>query len=113
MTVPSTRSAPAWRETPETSDHTSIQERIEPRFNLAKAIQGQTQHQALNHFDLALKPLLHFEGSITNKVQTGLPFHSLEYLKLVDYTGRAIDPRKRGAIPKEAQPILDRLGFTW
>ncbi|WP_404365688.1 transposase [Marinobacter sp.] len=99
-------------ETPEASNHTSIQARIKPGFNLADAIQGQIEHQALNHFDLALKPLLHFEGSITNNIQTGLPFHHAEYLTLVDYTGRALDPRKGGAIPKEAQPILDRLGFT-
>ena len=33
-------------ETPETSDHTSIQERIAPRFNLAEAIHQQIEQQS-------------------------------------------------------------------
>ncbi|TVP57280.1 MAG: hypothetical protein EA349_06820 [Halomonadaceae bacterium] len=99
-------------ETPEASEHTSVKERIQTQFRLAEAIQGQTEYQALNHFNLVLKPLLHFDGSIRQQLQTGLPFSFLEYMKLLDYTGRAIDPRKRGAIPKEVRPILERLGYT-
>ena len=35
-----------------------------------------------------------------------------DYLSLVDYTGRAIDPRKKGAIADSQPPILRRLGLT-
>ena len=50
--------------TPETSDHTSIKERINPQFNLADAIHQQIEQQCLRSFELALKPLAHFEGFI-------------------------------------------------
>ncbi|MCG5517209.1 hypothetical protein LPW29_13920, partial [Ectothiorhodospira sp. 9100] len=35
-----------------------------------------------------------------------------DYLSLVDYTGRAIDPKKKGAIADTQPPILQRLGLT-
>ncbi|MDX1588352.1 MAG: transposase [Oleiphilaceae bacterium] len=96
-------------DTPETSDHTSIQERIQPRASLSHAMHGQ---RALNYSKLPLKPLLHFEESTTSTKKTGIPFHYLAYMKLVDYTGRAIDPRKQGAISPLVKPILTRLGLT-
>lgn len=99
-------------ETPEDSEHTSIQERIKPTFNLAEAIQGQKEQEALAHFPLPLKPLLHFDGTINDQEQTGLPFGSTDYLNLVDFTGRAILPNKRGHINEKAQPILNRLGLS-
>ncbi len=42
---------------------------------------------------------------------------SLEsYLELLDWTGREVSRRKRGSIPKQVEPILQRLGLdgpTW
>jgi hypothetical protein len=35
----------------------------------------------------------------------------LEYLELLDWTGRRLVPDKSGAIPKDAPPILERLGL--
>ena len=46
--------------------------------------------------------------------QSSLPL--TDYLELVDYTGRAIVPNKRGAIPINTPPILQRLCLdrkTW
>ena len=37
-------------DTPETSDHPSIQERIAPRFKLAETVQQQIEQQSLRHF---------------------------------------------------------------
>ena len=34
-----------------------------------------------------------------------------DYLQLVDWTGRAVRDDKRGAIPLEVQPIIQRLGL--
>ena len=99
-------------DTPEESDHTSIQERIQPRLSLSEAIRGQKEQQALENFPVPLKPLLPFEGNTTRQIQHGLPFHLTEYLKLVDFTGRAILHNKRGHINHETQPILDRLGLS-
>ena len=98
-------------ETPEDSDHTSIQERIKPRFNLEDAIHQQIEQQSLQRFDGVLKPLLHFEGNVTEHKQTGILFSEKDYLQLVDYTGRIIRPDKRGAIPDHLPPILQRLNL--
>ncbi|MCH8498599.1 MAG: hypothetical protein LAT63_08975 [Marinobacter sp.] len=39
-------------------------------------------------------------------------FSLMDYLSLVDYTGRCIRPGKRGHIPDTQPPILNRLGIT-
>ncbi|MFN2362444.1 MAG: transposase [Marinobacter sp.] len=98
--------------TPETSEHTSIKERVEPRFDLAQAVREQMQMDALLRFDERVKPLLPFEGAFADREQPGIPFAFEDYLALVDYTGRAIDPRKKGAIASALPPILQRLGIT-
>ena len=103
-------------DTPETSDHTSIKERIKPSFDLTAAIEGQKDELALNHFNVPLKPLTAFEGNIFDGKQTGILFSFKDYLELVDYTGRIIREDKRGAIPDHIPPILERLSMdqqTW
>ncbi|MEE8056483.1 MAG: hypothetical protein V3T17_01420 [Pseudomonadales bacterium] len=80
--------------TPEASDHTSIQERIAPRFNLQTAIHQQIDQQSLRRFELPLKPLAHFEGAITKQQQTGILFSAQDFIQLVDYTGKMIRPEK-------------------
>jgi REP element-mobilizing transposase RayT len=99
----------AMADTPEQSDHTSIKERIRPGFELEAAVQEQLQQNTLMRFNLPLKPLACFEGSIRNEEQQGILFDLKNYLELVDYTGRAIHPTKRGAIPDHLPPILQRL----
>ena len=81
-------------ETPEQSDYTSIQERIEeisnssPRKQPAhlKAFRSQGQNP-----ELALPYILH------------------DYLELVDWSGRAVRADKRGSIPMGIPLILERL----
>jgi len=106
--------------TPETSEHTSIKERLQPSFDLESAVELQIQQQSLQSFDLnsglLIKPLAKFEGSVTQKRQNGILFDLEEYLKLVDYTGRLLNPKKRGAISEFLPPILQRLNLsskTW
>ena len=101
----------AMADTPETSEHTSLKERISPSFQLADAVRAHTEQLFLNDFDLPLNPLLPFEGNLTNEAQEGLIFHLRDYLELVDFTGRAIHPTKRGSIPDHHSPILERLGM--
>jgi putative transposase len=75
--------------TPEQSDYTSIQERIK---------------------DINTR-LIGFGND-----ENDLPFSLSGYLDLVDYSGRAILETKRGYIPENLPPILDRLGLnpdTW
>jgi REP element-mobilizing transposase RayT len=81
-------------ETPETSDYTSIQERIKA------ALAGN-----------AAQPphLLPFAGNPREEMPKGIPFRLEDYLELVDWTGRILRDDKRGAIPAHLPPILERL----
>jgi REP element-mobilizing transposase RayT len=102
--------------TPENSDHTSIKERINPIFQLGNAIDEQKELKALRYFKTPLKPLAQFEGAFKNRHQRGILFSLKDYLELVDYTGRAIVHNKRGSIPLNLPPILERLCIdrnTW
>ena len=94
--------------TPETSDYTSVQERIKPQFNLSNAIKEQL---LATHFSLPVKPLLKFDDNIQQHKQTGILFSLSDYLQLVDFTGRIIRSDKRGAIPQNLPPILTRLNI--
>ena len=98
--------------TPEESDHTSIKERIAPHFNLGEAVHQQIEQQSLRRFEHPLKPLLHFEGGITEQQQRGILYNIRDYIELVDYTGRILCPNKRGAIPSQLAPILQRLNLS-
>jgi hypothetical protein len=99
-------------EIPEASEYTSIQERINPVFNLKQSVKRQAQIGDLLDFKTALKPLLHFEGSVTNRAQTGILCAWQDYLELVDWTGRVIRNDKRGFIKAELPPILERLQIS-
>ena len=98
--------------TPEESDYTSIKERIVPSFDLVKATDEEIKQQRLQRFDLPLKPLAQFEGNVTSWEQIGILFSLKEYLQLVDTTGRMIRTDKRGAIPINLPPILERLSIN-
>jgi REP element-mobilizing transposase RayT len=97
---------------PETSSHTSIQERIQPAFNLKQAITDQRQCGDLLDFKTSLKPLLHFKDDQMDQSQTGILFAFHDYLELVDWTGRIIRKDKRGFIDTALPPILSRLQNT-
>ena len=80
--------------TPETSDYTSIQERA------AQACSGSARKQVPH-----LKPL----RSQGQNPDTAIPFALSSYLELVDWTGRIVRQDKRGSIPANTPPILERL----
>jgi hypothetical protein len=58
--------------TPEASDHTRIKESIAPSFDLKEATNGEIKQLRLQRFDLPLKPLAQFEGSVTSREQIGI-----------------------------------------
>lgn len=98
--------------TPETSDYTSIQERIKPQFDLTAAIREQTKQGELLHFTHDLKPLSPFLDTITSSDRKGIPLALSAYIELVDWTGRAVLENKRGSIAATLPPILERLAIT-
>ncbi len=82
-------------DTPETSDYTSIQQRIKA------ALEGKQP-----------KPLMKFIGNPRKHMPKGLPFELKSYLELVELTGRIMREDKRGAIPVDAIPLLTRLSIS-
>jgi REP element-mobilizing transposase RayT len=82
--------------TPETSDYTSIQNRV------GKAVKGVFHGK-----------LLPFSGdTLSHNNQIPIPYRFEDYLELLDWTGRQLKASKRGAIDAKAPPILDRLGMS-
>ena len=77
--------------TPESSEFTSIQKRI-------KLVKNKKElHRSLEPF-----------VGIQEK-EIGIPFKLIDYLELVDWTGRIIRADKRGVIANSLPPILKRL----
>jgi REP element-mobilizing transposase RayT len=74
----------AMAKTPEQSDYTSIQERIE-----------QPEDSCLRAF--------------ADEEKDGIPFSLKDYLELVDWGGREIKHKKRGYISANIPPIMTRL----
>ncbi len=80
--------------TPEQSDYTSIQERIQ---------------QVMKKEPCALLGFNDTSGQ--SQKEKAIPFDHNDYLALVDWSGRAILDNKRGSIPENTPPILTRLGI--
>ncbi len=55
---------------------------------------------------LPLAPLMPFDA--TARTEWAIPFGFDDYLELVDWTGRAVHPNKKGAIPATQPKILER-----
>jgi REP element-mobilizing transposase RayT len=102
----------AMAKTPEGSKHTSIKERIKPTFNIEQALENNPDFNPYYLQRLTIKPLSPFEGNLKSDSQSGIIFSYNDYLTLVDTTGRIQRQDKRGAIPNNFLPILDRLGIN-
>ncbi|MDH3590104.1 MAG: transposase, partial [Gammaproteobacteria bacterium] len=79
-------------QTPEESDHTSIQARIEDRDQILAPLYDRNKKEKSEAFSL--------------------PISQPDYLQLVDYTGRQLRSGKRGRIPATVPPIVERLSKT-
>ena len=91
----------------ETSEYTSAYERIH-------GVAQQQEKSSNYHF--MKKPLFGFVGDEHKKNPQGIPFSLLDYLELVDWSGRIIREDKRGAISTEHPQLLTKLGLdseTW
>ena len=79
----------ATAKTPETSAYTSVKARIERR-------------------DAHLLPFV----DTRRAAQQSVPVRKHEYLQLLDWSGRQMRHRKRGRIPQDLPPILERLDLS-
>lgn len=80
---------------PESSDFTSIKKRV-------TAVKGKSQAKALYPF----------VGNPQKDMPNGLPFKLVDYLELIDMTGRIVKEGKRGSIDASLLPILQRLSIS-
>ena len=99
--------------TPEDSAHTSIRHRLnaltdKPTIDLNKLIAEQYQQGFLSSWEITIKPLLRFNHD-KNNTHHELPFNQIDYLQLVEWTGRIIRNDKRGFIDPSTPDVLDRL----
>ena len=53
-----------------------------------------------------------FAGNLRKLMPRGLIFNLIDYIELVDWTGRIIRDDKRGAINETEPPILQRLDIS-
>ena len=113
--------------TPETSDFTSVKERIEDRSSAGEVSTPDAQDVRIEHGEKAgwLAPIaldpprrkVREKSTARRASNKGCLSMTLDqYLKLLDWTGRQIRKDKVGAIPKDCAPILERLecsAETW
>jgi hypothetical protein len=84
---------------PENSDFTSIQERIKSYSELEKPSKGVEPKTNL----------FPFVRIADKEERKGIQFDEQDYYRLLDWTGRAIRDDKKGSIPEDLAPILERL----
>jgi len=100
--------------TPEASDYTSIQQRI-AEWQAREA--GEPEQDSKPHparretinLQSTIVKLLQFRDEATPITEPGIPYCAADYLALVDWSGRAIVEGKKGSIPDNLPPILQRL----
>ena len=95
--------------TPETSDFTSIQQRIKyilkkPNRNNSVRLNDTSEENQPN----TLSP---FVGNPRKDMPDGLPFELNDYIALVEATGRCIREDKAGHIDNNLPTLLDRLSI--
>lgn len=83
-------------DTPENSEHTSVQARLD----------------ALKTEQPTAPDLFPFAGNPREEMPEGIPFRLMDYLALVDWTGRQLRDDKRGCMDSALPPLLERLGLT-
>jgi len=92
-------------DTPEESEYTSIQQRIAAVDNTDKA--STATPDETEDLSEVMPRLMGFSGRLDD--DHGLPCDLKDYLELVDWSGRAIHPNKRGRIADLQPKILQRL----
>ena len=101
--------------TPETSDHTSVQQRIQQ-------LQIKTDQQQPKKSKQKTKPpmtsptptvkLMPLIKAASDAHANAIGYSLSDYLELVDWAGRSIRSDKRGTIDNSIPPILSRLGIN-
>ena len=102
--------------TPEDSDYTSIKARLtgDSQRAVQRSASNLLECCEINHFQVTPRPLMPFSDNRKTNV-TGivtLPTQAIEYVKLVESSGRLGVHGKRGRIDPSLESVLTRLGFS-
>lgn len=107
--------------TPELSDATSVQQRIQeithPNDPGDASVEPRLKRNDKNVEPVCQRngvslPLMPFSAGITQENRCAVPYPFIEYLQLVDWTGRCLRDDKRGFIASDQPSILARLGIA-
>ncbi len=110
-------------QTPETSDFTSIQQRIAAwkerqasaenteKPPAAEKLETPPAADDRTSLEASIVKLLGFSSDGAESSHNALPCTSADYLELVDWSGRVLVEDKRGFIPDQLPPILQRLNM--
>ena len=96
--------------TPEQSDHTSIQLRIGHWKNRSKNLHNDDISD--NDEDFQPNSLMPFAGNYRQPMPPGIAFNLLDYIELLDWTGRQVREGKRGSIDANVPPALQRINIS-
>ena len=101
-------------ETPETSDFTSVQQRIEAWHGRHESVSNDKntpEPDDTNSLEDTIIKLLEFSDDSKDSAENAIPYFTTDYLELVDWSGRAIVEGKKGLISEQLPPILQRLNM--
>ena len=98
--------------TPESSDFTSIQERLDIVVAADPAPDARSSETSMHSTPPGQADLLPFADSPGQKdPDAAIPFSLSDYADLIEWTGRAMREGKRGYIPQNTPPLLQRLAI--
>jgi REP element-mobilizing transposase RayT len=95
-------------DTPEESDFTSIQQRIQ-QWQHTQSQDKNNKTKSTPEKSYNPVPLMRLVKQSQDPHRNAIGYTTKDYLELVDWAGRAIRDDKRGAIPNSIPPILERL----
>src|SRR6056297_1545893 len=94
---------------PEESDYTAIEQRIlEQNPKIASQV-PEAMEKLPEDLQTAIGKLMPFADQAPKNPERAIPYEIQDYLELVDWSGRAVIEGKRGSIPENLPPILERL----
>ena len=97
--------------TPENSDHTSIQTRVQHwQEQTSRSDSSDNLDSVINSYQpVKLHP---FIGNLQLDTPKGILFNLIDYVQLLDWTGRQIRQDKTGVISSNTSPVLNRLSIS-
>jgi len=89
--------------TVQSAEYTSAYERIHDKAS---------KNDNPSNLPFTVKPLLGFIGNEHHNQPSGIVFSLIDYLALVEATGKVLRADKRGCIKESDFPLLRQLGFS-